>query len=151
MLARKIPTAELAVELMERARTDGAELVGPGGFLAELTKRVLEAGLEAEITEHVGYEVHDPVGHHSGNSRNGSRSKTVITDIGPVEVEMPRDRTGTFEPIIVRKRQRRRATCSRTYPQARCAAHSPRTRAQRSVPVGRSMPARSARADLYAE
>ncbi len=107
VLARKIPTAELAVELMERARTGGAELVGPGGFLAELTKRVLEAGLEAEMTEHVGYEPHDPVGHHSGNSRNGTRSKTVITDIGPVEVDVPRDRTGTFEPIIVAKRQRR--------------------------------------------
>ena len=106
-MARKIPTAELAVELMERARTDGAALVGPGGFLAELTKRVLEAGLEAEMTEHVGYEPHDPVGHHSGNSRNGSRSKTVITDIGPVQVDVPRDRTGTFEPIIVAKRQRR--------------------------------------------
>jgi len=91
VLARKIPTAELAVELMERARTGGAGLVGPGGFLAELTKRVLEAGLEAEMTEHVGYEAHDPVGHHSGNSRNGSRSKTVITDIGPVEVDVPRD------------------------------------------------------------
>lgn len=107
VLARKIPTAELAVELMERARTDGAALVGPGGLLAELTKRVLEAGLEAEMTEHVGYEPHDPVGHHSGNSRNGTRSKTVITDIGPVEVDVPRDRTGTFEPIIVAKRQRR--------------------------------------------
>jgi len=107
VLAREIPTAELAVELMERARTDGAELVGPGGFLAELTKRVLEAGLDAEMTEHVGYEAHDPVGHHSGNSRNGTRTKTVITDIGPVQVEVPRDRTATFEPIIVRKRQRR--------------------------------------------
>ncbi len=59
------------------------------------------------MTEHAGYEAHDPVGHHSGNSRNGSRSKTVITDIGPVEVDVPRDRTGTFEPIIVAKRQRR--------------------------------------------
>ncbi len=107
VLARKIPTAELAVELMERARTDGAELVGPGGFLAELTKRVLEAGLDAEMTEHVGYDTHDRAGHHSENSRNGTRTKTVITDIGPVQVDVPRDRTGTFEPIIVRKRQRR--------------------------------------------
>ena len=106
-LASKIPTEELAVELMERARSEGPGLVGPGGLLAELTKRVLEAGLEAEMTEHVGYEPYDPAGHHSGNSRNGTRSKTVITDIGPVEVDVPRDRAGTFEPVIVAKRQRR--------------------------------------------
>jgi transposase-like protein len=106
-LARRIPTEELAVELMERAQSDGVSLVGPGGLLADLTKRVLEAGLEAEMTEHVGYEAHDPAGHHSGNSRNGTRAKTVITDIGPVEIDVPRDRTGTFAPVIVPKRQRR--------------------------------------------
>ena len=106
-LARRLPTAELAVELMERAQADGVSLVGPGGLLAELTKRVLEAGLEGEMTEHVGYEPYDPAGHHSGNSRNGTRTKTVITDIGPVELDVPRDRAGTFEPVIVPKRQRR--------------------------------------------
>ena len=107
VLARKIPTDELAVELLERARAEGASLVGPGGLLAELTKRVLEAGLEAEMSEHLGYEPYDPVGHHSGNSRNGIRSKTVITDVGPIEIDAPRDRAGTFEPVIVAKRQRR--------------------------------------------
>ena len=86
-LARRIPTAELAVELMERARTEGPGLVGPGGLLADLTKRVLEAGLNAEMTEHLGYEAHDPAGHNSGNSRNGTRSKTVFTDIGPVRLQ----------------------------------------------------------------
>jgi len=107
VLARKIPTDELAVELLERARAEGASLVGPGGLLAELTKRVLEAGLEAEMSEHLGYEPYDPAGHHSGNSRNGTRSKTVITDVGPVEIGVPRDRAGTFEPVVVAKRQRR--------------------------------------------
>jgi putative transposase len=107
VLARKIPTEELAVELMERAQADGVSLVGPSGLLADLTRRVLEAGLEAEMTEHVGYEPYDPAGHHSGNSRNGARSKTVITDIGPVDIDVPRDRAGTFEPVIVPKRQRR--------------------------------------------
>jgi len=107
VLARKIPTDELAVELLERARAEGASLVGPGGLLAELTKRVLEAGLEAEMSEHLGYEPYDPAGHHSGNSRNGTRSKTVITDVGPVEIGVPRDRAGTFEPVIVAKRRRR--------------------------------------------
>jgi transposase-like protein len=92
---------------MERAKADGVSLVGPGGLLSGLTKTVLETALEAEMTEHVGYEPHDPVGHHSGNSRNGTRSKTVITDVGPVEIDVPRDRNSTFEPKIVRKRQRR--------------------------------------------
>lgn len=107
LLARKIPTAELAAVLLERAESEALSLVGPGGLLAELTKRVLEAGLEAELTEHVGYAPYDPAGHHSGNSRNGSRSKTVITDVGPVEIEVPRDRAGTFEPVLVPKRKRR--------------------------------------------
>jgi len=105
-LASKIATEELAVELLERARAEGVGLVGPGGLLAGLTKRVLEAGLEAELTEHVGYEPYDPAGHHSGNSRNGVRSKTVLTDIGPIEIDVPRDRAGTFEPVIVPKRRR---------------------------------------------
>jgi len=106
-LAGKIATSDLADELMERARTEGTSLVGPDGLLADLTKRVLESMLQAELTEHVGYEPYDPAGHHSGNSRNGTRSKTVITEIGPLELEVPRDRAGTFEPVIVPKRRRR--------------------------------------------
>jgi transposase-like protein len=92
---------------LERARADGLSLVGPGGLLPDLTKRVLESMLRAELTEHVGYEPYDPAGHNSGNSRNRVRSKTVITEIGPIEVEVPRDRAGTFEPVIVPKRKRR--------------------------------------------
>src|SRR5215216_3204076 len=99
--------AELARQLMERGRAEGVSLVGPGGLLAGLTKTVLETALEAEMTEHVGYEPHDPAGRHSGNSRNGMRTKTVLTDVGPVTLDVPRDRNGTFEPRIVRKRQRR--------------------------------------------
>ena len=97
-LASKIASEELAAELLARAETDGVSLGGggPGGLLAGLTKRVLELALEAEMTEHVGYEAHDPAGHHSGNSRNGIRSKTVLTDIGPIELDVPRDRAGTF-------------------------------------------------------
>lgn len=101
------PLAELAGELMARADADGVSLVGPGGLLAGLTKTVLESALEAEMTEHLGYEAHDRAGHHSGNSRNGVRAKTVLTDIGPVELEVPRDRAGSFEPVIVPKRVRR--------------------------------------------
>ncbi len=108
-LASRIETDDLAGELLARAEAEGVSLVGPGGLLSGLTKSVLEAALEGEMTGHVGYEPHDPAGHHSGNSRNGTRTKTVITDIGPVEVDVPRDRAGTFEPVIVPKRQRRLA------------------------------------------
>ena len=93
------------MEFLERADVSG--LVGPGGLLAELTKRVLEAGLNAEMTEHLGYGPYDPVGHLSGNSRNGLRSKTVISDVGPIQIDVPRDRAATFTPVIVAKRQRR--------------------------------------------
>ena len=108
-LAGKIATGDLADELLARARADGASLVGPGGLLSDLTKRVLESMLESELTEHVGYERYDPVGHNSGNSRNGSRTKTVFTEVGPIDVEVPRDRAGTFEPVMVPKRRRRLA------------------------------------------
>jgi putative transposase len=101
------PLSELATELMARADADGVSLVGPGGLLAGLTKTVLESALEAEMTEHVGYEAHDRAGWNTGNSRNGTRSKTVLTDIGPVALDVPRDRDGSFEPVIVPKRKRR--------------------------------------------
>lgn len=98
---------ELAAELVAKARDEGVELTGPDGLLTGLTKRVLETALEAELSDHLGYDKNDPAGRDRGNSRNGTRSKTVLTDIGPVEVEVPRDREGSFEPQTVRKRQRR--------------------------------------------
>ena len=72
-----------------------------------MTKTVLEAALEEEITEHLGYDKGDPAGRNGDNSRNGTRPKTVLTEIGPVQTEVPRDRDGSFEPQIVKKRQRR--------------------------------------------
>ncbi len=102
-------TAEqvLAEQLVARAREEGVDLVGPNGFLTKVTKSVLEAALNAEMTEHLGYEPHDPAGRGSGNSRNGTTKKTVNTDIGPVVIEVPRDREGNFEPVIVPKHARR--------------------------------------------
>ena len=97
----------LAEQLVAQAREKGIELVGPDGLLSQLTKRVLETALEAEMTDHLGYDKHDPVGRNHGNSRNGVRSKTVLTEIGPVEIEVPRDVDATFQPAIVKKRQRR--------------------------------------------
>ncbi|MGW1901708.1 transposase [Streptomyces hirsutus] len=93
--------------LVDRARTDGLQLTGEGGLLQMLTKWVLESALEGESTDHLGYEKHDPAGKNNGNSRNGTWAKTVLTDVGPVEVKVPRDTAGSFEPQLVKKRQRR--------------------------------------------
>lgn len=101
------PDRSLAEQLVAQAKADGRSLVGPGGLLADLTKQVLETGLEVEMDDHVGYPKHAAEGRNHGNSRNGTRSKTVITEIGPVEIDVPRDRDGTFEPLTVRKGQRR--------------------------------------------
>jgi putative transposase len=76
-------------------------------MLNQLTKRVMETALEEEMSVHLGYDKHDPVGRNLGNSRNGVRSKTVLTEIGPVEIEVPRDIDASFDPQIVKKRQRR--------------------------------------------
>jgi transposase-like protein len=96
---------QLISQLVDRAKADGIQLTGEGGLLQQLTKRILESALEGEITDHLGHEKHERT--ESGNVRNGTRSKTVITDVGPVEIEVPRDRSGSFEPQIVKKRQRR--------------------------------------------
>jgi putative transposase len=98
---------QLIDRLVGRAREGGLQLTGQGGLLAALTKRLVESALEGELTDHLGYPKHDAEGRDGGNSRNGRRSKTVLTDVGPVEIDMPRDRDGSFEPRIVRKRQRR--------------------------------------------
>ena len=99
--------AELVGRLVEQARAAGLQLTGDGGLLLQLTKRVIEAAMDGEITDHLGYDKQDPAGKDGGNSRNGTRAKTVLTDVGPVEITVPRDRDGSFEPQIVRKRQRR--------------------------------------------
>jgi putative transposase len=98
---------QLIGQLVDRARSEGLRLTGEDGLLAQLTKRIIESAAEGEMDVHLGYAKHDPAGRDGGNSRNGARAKTVLTDIGPVEVTIPRDRDGTFEPQIVRKRQRR--------------------------------------------
>jgi len=103
----RLDQQRLAAELVERARADGVGLVGPGGLLTGLTKTVLETAPEVELTDHLGYDRHDPAGRNRENSRKGTRAKTVLTELGPVEIEVPRDRDGSFEPVIVRKRQRR--------------------------------------------
>ena len=97
----------IASQLVDAARAEGIALTGEGGLLPALLGRVLSAGLPAELTDHLGYERHAVDGHGSGNSRNGTYPKTVTTEIGEVEVAMPRDRAGSFDPVLVPKGERR--------------------------------------------
>jgi putative transposase len=103
--------AEAAREFLKLASDRGLSLTGPDGLLKQFTKNVLETALNEEMTEHLGHEKNRaPGGRESANVRNGSRPKTVLTAAtGPVEIEVPRDRDGSFEPVIVKKRQRRLA------------------------------------------
>ncbi|MFD5831704.1 IS256 family transposase [Lentzea sp. NPDC060358] len=98
---------QLVAQLLSSAKASGLKLTGEGGVLQQLTKWLLESALEGEITDHLGYDKHDPAGRGTGNSRNGTRSKTVLTDVGAVEIDVPRDRDASFEPKIVAKRQKR--------------------------------------------
>jgi transposase-like protein len=96
-----------AEQLVARARSEGIELTGDNGLLTAMVRQVLQTGLNVELAEHLGYEPYDPAGRGSGNNRNGSYSKTVTTEIGEVELDMPRDRLGTFQPATVPKHVRR--------------------------------------------
>lgn len=96
---------KLIDQLVGQAREQGLAIDGENGLLAALTKRVVESALEGEITDHLGYEKHERG--DADNSRNGIRSKTVQTKGGPISIDVPRDREGSFEPAIVKKRQRR--------------------------------------------
>ena len=97
---------ELLDALLSGART-AEEIAGPDGLLGQLTRRLLNRALEAELTEHLGYEAGEAPPGGAGNARNGKPGKTILTDQGPLRIRSPRDRTGTFEPQIVRKRQTR--------------------------------------------
>jgi putative transposase len=99
--------AQLLAQLVGRAAAGGLSLAGEGGFLQQMTKLVLEAGLEAEMSAHLGYDRHAAEGRDGGNSRNGVRVKTVLTEVGPVDIQVPRDRDASFAPATVPKRVRR--------------------------------------------
>ncbi|OAN29412.1 transposase [Mycolicibacterium iranicum] len=105
-LAQVLPVAAVDA-LLADAEASGTPIDGPDGLLAQITKSVLERALDVEIADHLGYEPGDPAGNGSGNSRNGHGRKTVLTTAGPVDLEVPRDRNGTFDPVIVPKRKRR--------------------------------------------
>jgi putative transposase len=99
--------AGLLDDVMARADAGELRLTGEGGFLPEMIKAVLERGLAAELTGHLGYEKGDPAGRGSPNSRNGSSPKTLSSEVGDVALAVPRDRAGTFEPRLVPKGARR--------------------------------------------
>lgn len=107
----RVPVRELVGDevldaLLERSKDadGGVRLTGAGSMLGELVKAVLERALEAELTAHLGYDKHAVAGNNSGNSRNGSVGKTVQTGVGPVHLSVPRDRAGSFDPVLVPKR-----------------------------------------------
>jgi putative transposase len=95
--------ADVVERLMAQVRAGDLELLGDGGVIAQLTKKLLERALDEELTDHVGYDRGDPAGRGSGNSRNGTTPKRVLTELGAVDLDVPRDRNGTFEPLIVPK------------------------------------------------
>jgi putative transposase len=97
---------EVIDELLAGAGTEDG-IAGPGGLLSQLTKRLVERAMEVELTDHLGYEPHQEPPGGTGNTRNGSTSKRLITESGEVQIDTPRDRAGSFDPKIVRKRQRR--------------------------------------------
>lgn len=94
--------------MVRQAKDAGVALTGPGGLLKALTAQIVEAVLDEELDEDLGYDKHDPVGRGSGDSRNGTRLEMVVTDnVGAIKIQVPRERNGTFESQLVKKRQRR--------------------------------------------
>lgn len=106
LTAEEQETNQLLDKLLKE-RKSPEEVIGEGGLLQQLTKRLLERALGAELTEHVGYEQGDPSGRNGGNSRNGTSAKTLKGTFGTMPIDVPRDRDGTFEPQIIGKHQRR--------------------------------------------
>lgn len=106
-LRRELIDDQLLDQLLASTSERGISLTGEGGFLPELIKSVLERGMNAELTSHLGYEKNDPAGRGSGNSRNGTTPKTVATEVGPIELDRPRDRNGSFVSRLVPNGQRR--------------------------------------------
>jgi putative transposase len=104
---KEMVDAGLLDHLMSRVDRDGVALTGEGGLLPELVKAVLERGLQAELTGHLGYEKGDPAGRGSPNSRNGTTPKTLASEVGDIALAVPRDRNGSFEPRLVAKGSRR--------------------------------------------
>ena len=103
----KPPISDEVIDQLLAGSSEPEDLTGKDGLLKQLTARLVGRVLQSEMDDHLGYEKGDPKGRKTGNSRNGITSKTVKTEFGAVEIEVPRDRAGTFEPQLVPKRQTR--------------------------------------------
>jgi len=106
-MTRKKSKQDILIDELLEDVSDPKDILGKNGLLKQLTKRLVERTLEAELTDHLGYEPHEPKGHGTGNNRNGKGSKTVQSETGAIDINVPRDRNGTFEPKLIKKRQRR--------------------------------------------
>jgi putative transposase len=105
--AQQLVDAGWLDSLFDRVDAGELQLTGDGGFIPEMIKAVLERGLQAELTDHLGYERGDPAGRGSPNVRNGTSAKTLLSEVGALPLEVPRDRAGSFEPRLVPKGSRR--------------------------------------------
>ncbi|WP_394275221.1 IS256 family transposase [Luteococcus sp.] len=106
-LRRELFDDQMLDQLMAATTERGVALTGEGGFLPEMVKAVLERGMQVELSEHLGYDKHDPAGRGSGNSRNGTSEKTIATEVGEITLDQPRDRNASFASVLVPKGQRR--------------------------------------------
>lgn len=106
-MARKKSKQDALIDELLQDCKDPKDILGQNGLLKQLTKRLIERTLQAELTDHLGYEAYAPEGHGADNCRNGKGSKTLQSDSGPIQIEVPRDRDSSFEPKLVKKRQRR--------------------------------------------
>ena len=106
-MTRKKSKQDILIDELLEDVDDPKDILGKNGLLKQLTKRLVERTLEAELSDHLGYEPHEPKGHGTGNNRNGKGDKTVQSETGAIDIKVPRDRNGTFEPKLIKKRQRR--------------------------------------------
>jgi len=100
-------TTDELLDILMKDYKKPEDLIGENGLLKQLTKRLLERAMQAEMTDHLGYDKHAPTGKNSGNSRNGTSKKTVTGEFGNLDISVPRDRNSTFEPIIIPKGESR--------------------------------------------
>lgn len=105
-MATKEEELEKLLEGIDFKNLTAEQITGENGLLKILTKRIVEKAMAAEMDEHLGYAKHDPAGRNNGNSRNGKSRKSIITDQGDIQIEVPRDRNSEFEPQIIKKHQR---------------------------------------------
>lgn len=107
MATTKDDLIEQLLKDVDFSKLTAEQITGESGLLKQLTKRIVEKAMNVEMKDHLGYEINNPDGNNSGNSRNGTSKKTILTEIGDIGIAIPRDRNGEYEPKIIKKHQRR--------------------------------------------